>query len=56
MDVVGTEKPLTVFPESKYNKCFKEVLIGVHPAESVQRMLRIGGATLSEHIRAVCSG
>lgn len=36
-DVVGSEKALTVFPESKYNKHFKEVLIVVHPAEKGSR-------------------
>lgn len=35
--MVGSEKALTVFPESKYNKHFKEVLIVVHPAEKGSR-------------------
>lgn len=35
--MVGSEKALTVFPESKYNKCFKEVLTAVHPAEKGSR-------------------
>lgn len=43
--VLGSEKALTTFPESKYNKHFKEVLTGVHPAEKGSRDMA-GGSGL----------
>lgn len=33
---------LTILLESKYNKGFKEVLTGVHPAENVSRDITAG--------------
>lgn len=40
--VLGSKKALTIFPESKCNKRFKEVLTAVHPAEQRTRDVTAG--------------